>query len=353
MGQRRHPLALAYGFLLTGVGSIFMLCTMALGEGYAQLRIALSSFANLAPCGQRANLPKRFSFPGSTTPDSYFKPAESPLSVWPFLSFWPFAPKLSQSTSVTLSPVTLSPTALNAYAQTLTVGILAPDFMGSGTLVACQKIEAEEGEGVRYTVVTNAHVLRNAAPPLQVLTHDRKVHRARLIWQGLPAQLDLAILQVEILASSASPLPSYPIAHLFPPQPQPLSPGLPIVAAGRVDAGETGFRFMPGQLTYDLSQPLERGYQRGYSSLVERGMSGGPVLEATTGTLLGVNTIKANPLWDVYTYFEDGTDPPEALQQAIPQSSWAVPSDRFLPLVLPFGAQVALSASALPPPQKD
>lgn len=257
---------------------------------------------------------------------------------------------------------------LETYGRLLSVALFAPDFVGSGVLIAHETTPT----GHTYTLFTNAHVIRGTQPPYQIQTGDGQVHRGRVLWREDPNGADLAVLQFTIAADPPSP-PPYPTARLQSGSPLPMgnavlavgwvavadvveagaevsseipagtaSPDQPVTAATPLNPPleTTQFYVLPGTITHDLAKPLERGYQRGYSSPVEKGMSGGPLLDGVTGVLLGLNGVHADPLWEVYTYFEDGTDPPATLQQAIPESSWAIPSDRFLPLALSFGAQV-------------
>ncbi|AFW94305.1 trypsin-like protein [Anabaena sp. 90] len=65
-----------------------------------------------------------------------------------------------------------------------------------------------------------------------------------------------------------------------------------------------------------LEKALERGYQIGYTNKLEKGMSGGPLLNEN-GQLIGVNGMHAYPLWDVPSVFIDGTPADEKLHQQI------------------------------------
>jgi hypothetical protein len=84
-----------------------------------------------------------------------------------------------------------------------------------------------------------------------------------------------------------------------------------------------------GKVVFVLNKALERGYQIGYTNEIQKGMSGGPVLNQA-GELVAINGIHAHPIWVMDTYYEDKTLPNDDLQKAIPLYSWAIPVDRIL-----------------------
>ena len=73
---------------------------------------------------------------------------------------------------------------------------------------------------------------------------------------------------------------------------------------------------------------MEGGYQIGYTNDIEKGMSGGPLLNAR-GEVVGVNGVHAYPLWgDPYQY-KDGSEPNAALREQMSKYSWGIPIDTF------------------------
>jgi hypothetical protein len=72
-----------------------------------------------------------------------------------------------------------------------------------------------------------------------------------------------------------------------------------------------------------LAKALEGGYQVGYTNRLEKGMSGGALLNKR-GEVVGVNGMHAYPLWDAPSVFVDGTQAEEKLRQQITRLSWAV-----------------------------
>jgi tetratricopeptide (TPR) repeat protein/S1-C subfamily serine protease len=94
-----------------------------------------------------------------------------------------------------------------------------------------------------------------------------------------------------------------------------------------------------------LDKKLQGGYQIGYTNEVEKGMSGGPVLNIQ-GQLVGINGIHAQPLWENPYVYEDGTQPNDTLKQRMKSSSWAVPIQLLAKLAPQFvPAEIAQSAN--------
>lgn len=204
----------------------------------------------------------------------------------------------------------LSRAQIQRQAQTMTVKIMSKGFLGSGFLLYKQ--------GNVYTVVTNAHVLRPEKPPYQIQTLDGRIWQAELPKNNPFGNNDLAILKFRSLKTV------YPVASVG------SSPAVKdeVFAGGFAFAqdGETdkGFAFTSGHISLVLPKALEGGYRLGYTNNIQKGMSGGPLLNRR-GEVIGVNGVHAFPLWDAPSVFVDGEKAAPTLHQKIIRLSWAVP----------------------------
>lgn len=217
----------------------------------------------------------------------------------------------------------LSQTKLNQLAQSMTVKISSGNNGGSGILI--------RKEGQIYTVLSNHHVLEPGKPSF-IQTPDRKTYEANLVKDVNFAENDLSLLQFRATGD-------YDVASLG--NSSTLKQGDEVFAAGfPFDASSSktgGFVFRSGRISLLLGQALVGGYGIGYTNEIEKGMSGGPVLNRE-GKVIGINGIHAQPLWgDPYVY-QDGTRPNDSLRQQMRRSSWAVPIDRFATLAPQFAS---------------
>jgi S1-C subfamily serine protease len=218
---------------------------------------------------------------------------------------------------------------LYTKSRSMTVKILSKgEFLGSGVLI--------RRKSHIYTIVTNDHVLRAGDPPYQIQTFDGKTYQAivKLREQSL-GENDLALLEF------VSKEVSYSVAKIT----ATLKKGDRVWAAGFPAAdeissttsnktrnnkdGSSGFTVKNGKVFFILDKPLEGGYQVGYSSKVEKGMSGGPLINAK-GELVGINGMHAYPLWgDPYIY-KDGSHPEKTLWEQMNRYSWGIPIKTLL-----------------------
>ena len=222
---------------------------------------------------------------------------------------------------------------LQQLAQAITVKIssqqLPKTLLGSGTIVK-QKNNI-------YTVITNAHVLRSAKPPYQIHTSDGRIYNSFLLSDSDFTQDDLAILQFY------SPGVVYPMAKIA--NISSLSVGdqvfvggfIPKNTANQVSQAEVKtvennwyqFVFTSGKVSLLLTKPLVGGYQIGYTNDVRKGMSGAPLLNIY-GEVVGINSLKKDPLWDTPEVYQDGSEPEPKLEKLIIDSSMAVPIKKEL-----------------------
>ena len=208
---------------------------------------------------------------------------------------------------------------LEQAARLITVRILSSPkqkrdrSLGSGVLFYKDKLTST------YGVITNNHVLQAGEAPYSIQTPDGKTHRANSVVQKKQLRgNDLALL--EFVADS-----EYRIATK---SNQQAAIGAWVMSAGfplKNSKSKSGrFVIKPGKIQLVLDKALEGGYQIGFTNDVEKGMSGGPLLNGA-GELVGINGLHANPIWGDPYVFEDGSYPTDAQREQISQYSWGIP----------------------------
>ncbi|MBW4633339.1 MAG: serine protease [Iphinoe sp. HA4291-MV1] len=234
------------------------------------------------------------------------------LSIWAAnISFYSPQSRLSNK-NTTLKPLftQLSVEEIQKQAQAIAVKVISKNFLGSGIIL-------KEQESV-YTVITNAHVLRADKPPYRIQTSDGRIWQAKTLSATSLQGNDLAILQFRTTNTV------YAVASVgsFPKQ------GDEVFAGGFPFDEEKeeakNFTFTTGKVSLVLPKALEGGYQIGYTNDIQKGMSGGPLLNRR-GEVVGVNGMHAYPLWDAPSVFVDGEEADEKLHKMIVRLSWAVP----------------------------
>ena len=170
-----------------------------------------------------------------------------------------------------------------------------------------------------YGVITNNHVLQAGEAPYFIQTPDGKTHRANSVVRKKQLRgNDLALL--EFVADS-----EYKITTK---SNQQAAIGDGVIAAGfplkNSQSKYRGFVIKPGNIELVLDKALEGGYRIGSTNDVEKGMSGGPLLNRA-GELVGINGLHANPIWGDPYVFEDGSYPTDAQREQISQYSWGIP----------------------------
>ena len=216
------------------------------------------------------------------------------------------------SISQAKQPSILSPKQLQQRAEMISVKVMAPEFIGTGFLLKKQ--------GCVYTVVTNAHVLRAAKKPLRIKTSDNKIWKAETRYVASEKGDDLAILQFRSKGEVYT-IPSVgkkPVVDA-----EVVAAGFPIVE----DDSRVKFLLTTGKVSLILDKALQGGYQIGYTNDIQKGMSGGALLNLR-GEVVGVNGMHAFPLWDIPSVFESGEEADKALHEKIVRLSWAVPIEK-------------------------
>ncbi|MBW4495277.1 MAG: tetratricopeptide repeat protein [Oscillatoria princeps RMCB-10] len=222
----------------------------------------------------------------------------------------------------------LSEAQLKQIAQSVTVRVLSGDSSGSGILI--------KKDGEVYTVLTNQHVLE-PGKPARIQAPDGQIYAADFVRNVNFQSKDLTLLQFRAKAN-------YAVAALG--NLGTVAINEPVFAAGF--PYESGFAFTAGQVLYVPVRAFKEGYQIGYSNDIEKGMSGGPILNGQ-GLVIGINGIYAYPLWgDPYIY-EDGSRPTAAERDLMSRYSWGIPIQTFAQLAPAYAGQAALASTNSPP----
>jgi serine protease Do len=280
---------------------------------------------------------KWFSLPHKTSRKSLGKKARSFVNPWlvaaifcPFVGFSLLSEDVFpwRSEGLAFIPSELVAEKVSQTAAEITVKVSGQDFLGSG-IIFQQQDEA-------YLVLTNQHVLRGGKPPFKIQTSDGKVYQGQVVTTDTFSQDDLALL------SFKSDRIKYQTATIG--DYSQLQPGESIFAAGfpsnseltfAQSVTESGFTFTKGKVVIVLDKPLQEGYQIAYTNNVQKGMSGGPLLNQQ-GKLVGINGKHAYPLWEAPDLYQDNSQPCQPLQELITRSSLAIPIEKALTLASRF-----------------
>ncbi|BDM79938.1 tetratricopeptide repeat protein [Acaryochloris marina] len=215
--------------------------------------------------------------------------------------------------------------AITTYTQEITVRIRTNNNQGSGTLISKQNNT--------YLVLTNQHILQGAKT-IQIQTYDGQTHTATLVQNSFSSGYDLALVSFE--GNQSYTLPE--LGNFTP------RPGQSLASAGYA-ADSQQFQISTHPLQQILDQPLKGGYQLGCPGDVKQGMSGGPIIETTTGELVGINGQSVSPVVDNYETVDGTSLNPETIQQ-LRQLNWGISLQTVLAQIQPN----ILTAYGLPQP---
>ena len=221
-------------------------------------------------------------------------------------------------------------THLENIAKTVTVKVIAaPLDWGSGVLVNVKD--------QTYTVITNDHVIE-PGQAITIVTPDQVRHKGILTESLRSKGSDIAVLQFQSKnAYNTVAMGSYQSIgegdFTF-------ASGFPLEVAN--SNRPYGFKITSGNISLKLDKPLTQAYQMGYTNDIERGMSGGPVLDIN-GSLVAIN---GRSRWALVPQrFRDKTMPCLPIRNIISSSSWAIPisvvisqSQKLTPLNLNYYA---------------
>lgn len=250
-----------------------------------------------------------------------------------------FPEGFSESTETEFAPgessaqASFDATRLYQVARSISVKVYTGSTNGSGLII--------QRQGSVYTMVTNRHVLTPGAP-YRVETADGRVYSAEVLENVAFGGNDLALLQF-------SSTQDYPVASL--------GAGASLAVGDRVYAGgfpngvdpsqAGGFVFRDGTVTLLPDRALEKGYQLGFSNRIDKGMSGGPLLN-DRGEVVGINGMHAYPLWGNPYIYIDGSEPSAATREVMVRSSWAIPMETLVQLAAGLSLRHSGLSASLP-----
>ncbi|MDY6806952.1 MAG: serine protease [Cyanobacteriota bacterium] len=249
----------------------------------------------------------------------------------PSLAPWDNSGVRQENPDISHASLYCTPEQIENIAEAITVKVFSDRSWGSGILL--------QKQGQTYTIITNQHVLNSSEAPYTVQTADGEFHQGAQLEGDRFLGNDLALLQFR--SSSA-----YPVAKLK--SSDSLSPGEAIFAAGFPAYGdmtsvplpestELGLVLTVGEVSLLGDRPLERGYQIGYTNFIQKGMSGGPLLNHR-GEVVGINGMHAYPLWgDPYIY-SDGSLPTPQLRDRMFHLAFAIPIETAAELAPQFAS---------------
>ncbi|MTJ55850.1 serine protease, partial [Anabaena sp. UHCC 0253] len=203
---------------------------------------------------------------------------------------------------------------LQTIAKRITVRVMGDNNGGSGTLLAQR--------GNTYLVLTNHHVIRGVNN-IRLKTSDGKIYDAKTVTNTKFENSDLALLEFQTNENYCLT----EVANFVP------STEMEVMAAGYSSTkGEIVFR--TGTVQKIADKPLKEGYQIGYSSDIDQGMSGGAIINSA-GELIGINGRSAYPILNTGYVYPDGSKPNEQEIQQMRKLSWGIAITTFLAQVKP------------------
>ncbi len=238
-----------------------------------------------------------------------------------------FVSSFLQTSATSLAQTTITPSVCNPssengesgqYSQNqlqtlvsqITVRIIGDHNGGSGTILA--------KKGNSYLVATNSHVILGAKS-ISIKTNDGKIYSAQIMPNSNLDKLDLAILQFQSNQSYCLPKE---IATSN------ITKDIEVMAAG-YSSTKDEFVFKPGKVQQIPNLSLKNGYEIGYTSDIEQGMSGRPIINVQ-GELVGINGKSAYPILNSGYVYRDGKSPSVTEIEEMRKLSWGIPITTLL-----------------------
>jgi tetratricopeptide (TPR) repeat protein/S1-C subfamily serine protease len=209
---------------------------------------------------------------------------------------------------------------LQTIAKQITVRVRDKERGASGTIFA--------RKGNSYLVVTNSHVVRRINN-INIITADGQKYAAKILPNTNFDKFDLAI--VEFTSNQKYCLPSEIADRIASFD---INLETPVMSAGYA-VSEDKLVLTTGKIQQIISQPsLKDGYEIGYTSDIQPGMSGGAII-SNTGNLIGINGISSYPLSNSAYVYTNGKRPTNTEIQEFRKLSWGIPIKTVLAQVKP------------------
>jgi tetratricopeptide (TPR) repeat protein len=213
-----------------------------------------------------------------------------------------------------------SDSQLQTIAKQITVRVRDKERGASGTIFA--------RKGNSYLVVTNSHVVRRINN-INIITADGQKYAAKILPNTNFDKFDLAI--VEFTSNQKYCLPSEIAERIASFD---INLETQVIAAGYA-VSEDKLVLTTGKIQQIISQPsLKDGYEIGYTSDIQQGMSGGAII-SNTGNLIGINGISSYPLFNTAYVYTNGKRPTNTEIQEFRKLSWGIPIKTVLGQVKP------------------
>ncbi|MDQ2100353.1 MAG: tetratricopeptide repeat protein [Tychonema bourrellyi B0820] len=217
--------------------------------------------------------------------------------------FQPTIPKLSEKD-------------LKELAESITVRVTTSKSEGGGSGTLIRK------DGSRYTVLTNAHVLGNDEAPYRIETPDKKTYSGSVV-ESVKFSDNNDLVLLEFFSDANYETANFPDLKNIN-QSKYVNTGEKVYATGFPFDDEKNVNFTTGTIELFPPKNFKDGYRIGYTNTIQKGMSGGPILNHL-GELIGLNGRHSHPPFGDPFVFQDGTRPSEKEREKMLTLSWGVP----------------------------
>lgn len=194
-----------------------------------------------------------------------------------------------------------------AILRQITVRVIGDNNGGSGTILA------RKGKG--YLVASNSHTLLGVnLNGVRVQTPDGQIYPAKVIPNLNFQKDDLDLTILEFVSDQTYCFPKILSNEI--------NKQLPVLAAG-YSGEKSSFVYKEGVVREITEMVFKKGYEIGYDSDIEQGMSGGPMINKD-GELVGINAITRYPVFNHAYVYIDGNRPSSSELKELRKLSWGI-----------------------------